>query len=432
MKKRLGIYIHIPFCSVKCDYCNFYSLAGRDELMPAYEAALVRHIGEHATLLDGFDIDTVYFGGGTPGYFGADRLGRILGAVRTTDASEHILPGAETAGERILRDAHTASGRVLPDAHTVSGRVLPDAHTALGRILSDAEITVEVNPGSASGAGLEKLRRAGFNRLSVGVQCADDRLLKLIGRRHTFADAEHTIRSARDAGFNNISVDVIYGLPEQSMDSWVETLDKAIALNAEHISCYGLKIEEGTRLYAQKDSPAVPSDETQADMYLYTVETLAQHGYTQYEISNFAREGYESKHNLKYWLGGSYLGFGPAAHSYIGKQRFSFITDVALYIEKVNSGVNVTDYSEDITASQGAAEYLMLRLRTTTGISPEEFGGLTGMSTESIEQMQELFAKYEANGLASKTNRRWRFTPKGFLVSNVLIGQLLDACCMDL
>ena len=377
MEKRVGIYVHIPFCASKCAYCNFYSLAGADKLIPAFHSAVMRHIKEYSPQLDGYLIDTVYFGGGTPSYYGASRLIAIFNTLKKC-----------------------------------------------GHVLLDAEVTAEVNPGSITREELVKLRRAGFNRLSIGVQCSDDKALKSLGRAHTFSDAEETVLDARQAGFDNISVDVIYGLPSQDKDSWAETIARATALKAEHISCYGLKIEEGTQLYIFKDSPFLPDDDVQADMYLYAVETLARFGYRQYEISNFARRGFESKHNIKYWLGDDYIGFGPGAHSYIDRCRYSFIEDVEKYIERVNLGQVVVEYREEMSDFENAGEYLMLRLRTMYGISEEEYYNIYRLKMDYI---LELLMKYETNGWAMNKDGRWRFTPKGFVLSNTLIGEILDA-----
>ena len=345
--------------------------------MPAFQSAVLRHIKEYAAQLDGYLIDTVYFGGGTPNYFGAGRLTSILNALK-----RH------------------------------------------GHVLLDAEVTAEINPGSIAKEDLLKLRRAGFNRLSIGVQCADDKTLKSLGRAHTFADSEETVKDARQAGFQNISIDIIYGLPSQNRDTWASTVARAVALKAEHISCYGLTIEEGTQLYLFKDSPFMPDDDAQADMYLYTVETLARYGYRQYEISNFARRGYESKHNMKYWLGDDYIGFGPGAHSYIGRCRYSFIEDIEKYIERVKKGQVVVEYSEEMSDFENAGEYLMLRLRTSLGISEEEYYDIYKLKMDNV---LELLRKYEANGWAMYKDGRWRFTPKGFMLSNTLIGEILDA-----
>jgi oxygen-independent coproporphyrinogen-3 oxidase len=283
--------------------------------------------------------------------------------------------------------------------------------------------TVEVNPATITKPEMQRLVRAGFNRISIGVQTSDDGLLKSLGRRHTFADAEETVKNAREAGFENISIDLIYGLPSQTRDAWAETLNRAAALKPDHISCYGLKIEEGSQLYIYKNSPFIPDDDAQADMYLYAVEALERFGFKQYEISNFARRGYESRHNLKYWLGDEYIGFGPGAHSYVGGKRYNFIADLERYIENVREGKTVVDLSEEITDFERASEYLMLRLRTTRGISEEEYYDIYPCS---MEKAVELFQTYEKHGWAQFNDGRWSFTPEGFLRSNTLIGQLLE------
>ncbi|MDR3278186.1 MAG: radical SAM family heme chaperone HemW [Oscillospiraceae bacterium] len=377
MEKTLGIYIHVPFCASKCAYCDFYSAAGSDGLMPGYDAALRRHIREYAPQLDGYLVDSVYFGGGTPSYYGAPRLISALNALK--------------------KHSH---------------------------ILLDAEITVEMNPDSASKGDLQLLRRAGVNRVSLGVQSASEKHLKNLGRRHTFAQAEEAVKNARAAGFRNISIDLMYGLPSQTRDDWAETLGRAAALKAEHISGYSLKLEEGTPLYIFKGTPFLPDDDQQADMYLYMVETLSRFGYRQYEISNFARRGFESRHNLKYWLGEEYLGFGPAAHSYIGGVRYSAASDTRRYIENIAAGNSVVEMEEEIAGFELAGEYLMLRLRTTHGISEQEYHAIYHCGMDYI---LELLRSYEKHGWAVCRDGRWRFTPQGFLLSNTLIGDLLDA-----
>ncbi|MDR2600697.1 MAG: radical SAM family heme chaperone HemW [Oscillospiraceae bacterium] len=380
MEKKVGIYVHIPFCKKKCAYCNFYSLSGYDggdTLMPAYKTAVLKHIEEYSAQLDGYLIDSVYFGGGTPSHFGASRLIEIL--------------------EKLKRNGH---------------------------VLLDSEITAEVNPGSITKEELVKLRRAGFNRLSIGVQCIDNSTLKNLGRTHTFADTEETFKFARQAGFKNLSLDIIYGLPSQDREAWAQTLGRVAGLKAEHISCYSLKIEEGTQLFDYKDSPFLPDADVQAGMYLYAVDILARFGYRQYEISNFARRGYESKHNMKYWLGEEYIGFGPAAHSYVGQCRYSFTEDVEGYIEQIGQGKRIVEHDEEMSDFENAGEYLMFRLRTTHGISEEEYYSIYRLKMDFV---LELLYKYEKQNLAVFNEGRWRFTPKGFLVSNKLIGELLDA-----
>ena len=345
--------------------------------MTAYHSAVLKHIEEYSAQLDGFVIDTVYFGGGTPSHFGAGRLVSIFNALK-----KH------------------------------------------GHVRLDSEVTAEINPGGITRDELVKLRRAGFNRLSIGVQCSSDVMLKNLGRTHSFANAEETVENARYAGFDNISADIIYGLPSQDKDGWAETIARTAALKAEHISCYGLKIEEGTQLHIFKDSPFLPDDDAQADMYLYAVEMLARFGYRQYEISNFSRRGYESKHNLKYWLGEEYIGFGPGAHSYVSRCRYSFIEDIEKYIDRVNSETVVVEYSEEMSDFENAGEYLMLRLRTTHGISEQEYYNIYRLKMDFV---LELLRKYEANGWAQFKDGRWRFTPNGFMLSTTLIGEILEA-----
>ncbi|MCL2820047.1 MAG: radical SAM family heme chaperone HemW [Oscillospiraceae bacterium] len=380
MEKKVGIYVHIPFCKNKCAYCNFYSIPeakGGYKLIDSYYKAVIKHIGEYAAQLDGYLIDTVYFGGGTPSYIGASRLIGILDALKNN-----------------------------------------------GHILLESEITAEVNPGSISKDDLARLRKAGFNRLSIGVQSSDDTTLDTIGRIHTFEDAEETFNDARQAGFDNLSVDIIFGLPSQDRETWAQTVQQVAGLKAEHISCYSLKIEEGTELFMFKDSPFLPSDDVQADMYLYAVEMLDRFGYKQYEISNFARRGFESKHNMKYWLGEEYIGFGPGAHSYVGQCRYSFTEDVSEYAEQVEMGKKILEHDEQMSDFENAGEYLMLRLRTTHGISEEEYYSIYRLKMDFV---LELLHKYEENGWAMYKDGRWRFTPMGFLLSNVLIGEMLEA-----
>ena len=266
--KPLGVYVHIPFCRSKCEYCDFYSLGGsRDKrLVDDYLQALALHIKETGALAQDYVVDTVYFGGGTPSFFGADNLRRIFAEI------QHRF-----------------------------------------RVDKDAEITFEANPDSVSTGLLRKLRSEGFNRMSLGVQNDNDEVLKKLGRPHTYEQARNAVQNARDCGFDNISLDLMYGLPNQTCEQWEQTLRHVLRLRPEHMSCYGLKVERGTPLWNYKEAVNLPSDDVQADMYLDAVRILQEAGIFQYEISNFARHGFESRHNLKYWLGGEYVGFGPAA-----------------------------------------------------------------------------------------------------------------------
>ena len=373
-KPALGLYIHIPFCKAKCAYCDFYSLAHSEEKMDAYTAALLRHLEEVAPRAAGMQVDTVYFGGGTPSYLGTARLIRIL--------------------------------------QTVQRRY---------DVTRDAEITLEANPDSAGDwRALRKLRRAGFNRLSLGVQSTDDELLRRIGRVHTYEQVQQAVTAARKAKLTNLSLDLIYGLPGQTMEDWQRTLAGAVALGPEHLSCYGLKLEEGTPLWQQRQALTLPDDDAQADMYLYTVAALSEAGYGQYEISNFARAGRESRHNLKYWRMQEYAGFGPGAHSDFGGVRYGYVRDLDAYI----AGRLVLAEAETDGTLARDFEYVMLSLRTAEGIDRRTF---ENRYRQRFEAMERLFVQYEQAGLAQRTEGGWRLTPRGFLVSNSIIVALQEA-----
>ena len=377
--KPLGIYVHIPFCKSKCQYCDFYSLGGPKEkqLTQDYTAALTRHIEETSIHATSYEVDTVYFGGGTPSYFGDDGLRRIL---------------AELDKRFVVR--------------------------------RDAEITLEANPDSIKESALERLRRAGFNRISIGIQTNNDEQLKAIGRPHTFQNAKDAVQAARSAGFENLSVDLIYGLPGQTRDQWAIALQEIIKLNPEHISCYGLRVEKGTPLYEYRDCANLPDDDAQADMYLYTCETLANFGWNQYEISNFAKPGFVSRHNMKYWTGGEYLGFGPSAASDFGGKRYTYQRSLRSYIDGILGGSSLLSECERIPLRERAGEYLMLRLRTALGVEAEEYHRLFRMDFEPLEN---FFRKLEAHHYAVKDGKRWRLTPEGFLISNQIIITLQEA-----
>lgn len=381
-KAPLGLYIHIPFCRQKCAYCDFYSLPRSEEKMDAYTAALLRHIEEVAPRTAAHRVDTVYFGGGTPSYLGPDRLTKLLRTLR----------------------------KRCPVAR-------------------DAEITLEANPDSACDVkALRALRRAGFNRISLGVQSADDGLLRAIGRIHTFAQVQEAVAAVRKAGFKNLSMDLIYGLPGQTMQQWEDTLAAVIALAPEHISCYGLKLEPGTPLYDRRDSERFPDDDAQADMYLYAVTVLAQNGYEQYEISNFAKPGFASRHNLKYWHMEEYAGFGPGAHSDFGGVRYAYTKDLEGYIRGVRDHAPMLSESDRIPPLDRDTEWVMLGLRTTAGLDPKAFERRFRRRFTCFLPFLDQCARA---GYAVEEDGRWHLTPRGFLVSNQIIGGMLDALAAD-
>ena len=377
--EKLGIYIHIPFCRSKCDYCDFYSLAGQEGRMDDYQRAVLAHLKESAFAAKGYVVDTVYFGGGTPSFYGAKRLRELLSAVKKNY-----------------------------------------------RVEKDAEVTLEANPDSVDLKSLKMLRKAGFNRISIGLQSACPAELRAVRRPHTVEQGDEAVAAARKAGFDNLSLDLIYGLPLQTVPSWWDTVEHALALEPDHLSCYGLKVEEGTPLAARvAKGERLLSDDSQASLYLWTVNRLSQAGYRQYEISNFARAGHASRHNLRYWLTQPYIGFGPGAHSDFGGRRCSWVRDLEGYIRGVLEGdVPLLDSQDLIPREERGSEYLMLRLRTAMGIEEWEYRGSYFMDFAPIEARLRDF---QAQGWAEKTPAgRWRLTPKGFLVSNQLIGDLLE------
>ena len=370
---RLGIYVHIPFCKSKCEYCDFYSIGGaRDRRMTDdYLQALADHIRESGRLAPNHLVDTVYFGGGTPSFFGAENL------------------------EKILDEIHRSF-----------------------RLSVEAEITVEANPDSVNVQGLKRMLRAGFNRLSLGVQSDDDAMLKRLGRPHNFEQARTAMQKARQVGFANISLDLMYGLPNQTRAGWQETVEHIARMRPEHVSCYALKVEEGTPLYEYKDAVNLPSDDVQADMYLDACEILRSYGFEHYEISNFAKRGFASKHNMKYWTGGEYLGFGPTAASDFDGKRFTAIRDLRGYVQGIAKHGSILSEVEHVPTRERAGEYVMLRLRTSEGISADEYERSYLMPFDTLGQAMERFRE---RGYAEFVKDRWRLTERGWLVSNQII-----------
>ena len=376
-KTPLGIYIHVPFCRSKCQDCDFYSLTTKDDrFWDGYLEAVCAHIQEAGPLAPNHVVDTIYFGGGTPSLLGADHLSAILTAIRKSfDVSDN------------------------------------------------AEITFEANPDSVNDRLLKRLRSEGFNRVSLGIQCDNDDILQRLGRPHSYAQAEEAVKRIRKRGFRNISVDLMYGLPGQQLEDWENTLRHVLSLKPEHISCYGLKVEEGTPLYEYQQYCNLADDDVQADMYLSAVKILKKHGYRQYEISNFCKRGHVSRHNLKYWQGGEYLGFGPDASSDFGGRRFAIVRDLEAYIEGIENGGMVLREVQDVAPRERAGEYLMMRLRTVAGLEPEEY---EKQYLLPFEPLRNALLVYKERGLAEETfDGRWHLTPNGFLLSNTIISDLL-------
>ncbi len=378
MNGTLGVYFHIPFCRSKCAYCDFCSTSRWDDkLMDAYLEALIRQLGDFFLPGGKYTVDTVYIGGGTPSVFGGKRLAKLLKAL--------------------------------------------DKKVSLTRT---CEITVEVNPESADKGLFKQLKAAGVNRISMGVQTADDSQLKRIGRIHDFAKAREAVALCKQYCTENLSLDLIYGLPGQTMDSWLQSVEAICALQPRHISAYALKLEEGTPLW--REDPVLPDDDTQADMYLAAVEKLARLGYAQYEISNFAQKGYHSRHNSRYWDLSDYLGFGCAAHSFYGGKRFSFTADIQAYIRGMHGNAPIVEEADELAFDDRVGEYIMLALRTTAGIDENAF---YSRWKREFAPFAARLSPYVQTGHVRCDAGRWHLTPQGFLVSNAIIGDVLDAIC---
>lgn len=368
----MELYLHIPFCVRKCHYCDFLSFPTDGAATDAYLQALLRDVREASALYGNEPVRSVYFGGGTPSLLPADALPGLLAAVR--------------------------SGFSLRE---------------------DCEITVECNPGTLSEEKLSAYRLAGINRLSIGVQSAQDAELRRLGRIHTWRDALDAFDMARRAGFRNLSADVMAALPGQTLSDYEETLKRVIALSPEHISAYDLIVEEGTRFaqWYEEQPEAFPDEETSCRMYRRTVELLAEAGYRQYEISNYAKPGYESRHNYGYWSNEPYLGLGLGASSYVPPRRFRNTSDPEQYLRASRIEEEVV-----LTEQEQREEFFFLGLRRTAGICREEFAArFPGANFSPYERTLLRFAE---RGLVTCRDGRFALTVDGMLVSNAIFAEL--------
>ncbi|HSR10656.1 MAG TPA: radical SAM family heme chaperone HemW [Thermodesulfobacteriota bacterium] len=370
MMKTPGLYIHIPFCRTKCPYCNFYSTTGAGKI-PDFLSAVTAEMELVKKQWSAFD--TVYVGGGTPSLLAPSQVEELLSAVRT---SFSILPGAE--------------------------------------------ITFEANPGDIDARYLGALREIGINRLNIGVQSFDDGVLKFLGRRHSAAQALSSIESARAAGFENLGLDLIFGVPGQSLRGWMDDLARAAAFAPEHLSCYQLTFEQGTPLDAARlrgEFPVHPDDEL-LPFFMATSEKLERSGYSHYEISNFAREGRASMHNRKYWDHTPYLGLGPSAHSFSGNRRSWNVLRVDAYISALGRGSLPVEDGETLSPEQLRFEALFLGLRTKRGIDLEDFRLRHGC--DLLNSNGERISFLSSRGFLNIENGRLYPTRAGMSVADTL------------
>lgn len=371
MTNNLGLYIHFPFCRKKCLYCDFYSVE-KTELQKSYISALARQI---ESLETDKTVDTVYFGGGTPSLMDAADVDALLGVI--------------------AKRFHVSR---------------------------DCEISLEANPNSLDYDKLSGYRRAGVNRVSIGMQSAHDSELARLGRLHRHTDTVRAAEAARQAGFDNLSLDLIYGLPEQSLSDWRQSLSAAAELSPEHISFYCLTLEEDAPLLAKDYS--YPDDDASRAMYEYALGFLRDCGYERYEISNAAKPGYNCRHNEKYWDLSEYYGFGPSAHSYYGGRRFSVANDLPRYL-KAGSFRSLTVDAGLSRERDIAEEYIMLSLRTSAGLS---FGRMSelGVNEKRFPVIREALEAVTDAGCARPTADGYTLTDNALFVSNTVIVQVLS------
>ncbi len=363
-----GVYLHIPFCKSRCSYCDFATDVYRSkDGVERYVNALIHEIRNSKSEIRN-SADTIYFGGGTPSLLGPEQVARILDAVH---AEFHVAP--------------------------------------------NAEVTMEMNPATVTAETLAAYRGLGINRASFGVQTFNDRDLKLLARGHDANDARQTFRLLRDTGFENISFDLIAGLPDQTMSDWERNLDEALRMQPEHLSLYLLEIHQGTPLAEQLRSGRrpMPDEDLAAEMYELMLDKTGAAGYEQYEISNFAKPGFESRHNTKYWRLEPVYGFGVSAHSFDGSQRYSNGRDTAAYVRQIEEFSSAEVTRERIDS---ASEFIFLGLRLNAGVSFEDYRTLYG--SEIREKYAAELRDLQENELVEISGDRLRLTRKGMLFSN--------------
>lgn len=366
------LYLHFPFCRKKCGYCDFYSICSLD-MIDDYISRMIDDIRQYSEYISGRKISSVYLGGGTPSIMGEYNARRLFDALNM-----HF------------------------------------------DISDDAEISFEVNPESTDHPLIKALKECGVNRISMGVQSASDDELSLIGRIHDFSAAREKYQIIRECGIENINLDLMYGLPGQSLEAWQDNLEKITSLSPEHISFYALTLSENVPLYSEREN--IPNDDILRKMYLYASGFLSEKGYSHYEISNAAKPGCESRHNLGYWQRKEYLGIGASAHSFIGNKRFSMASDAGKYISE-NIRKNIICDEENLSEEDEFTEFIFLSLRTDRGIDLEYAKNIFG--SEKEERIRKVLSEISEHSLAEKTARGYRLTPEGFFVSDSIIMKII-------
>ena len=371
LEQPLGLYLHVPFCQKRCIYCDFATFTGQEQQMPAYVAAVEREVERRAGALGRPPAQTVFFGGGTPSLLPPELLERLLAALH-----RHF---------------------------TLDPR---------------AEITLEANPGTVDEARLHAYRALGINRISFGVQSLNDRKLRLLGRLHSADEALDAFALARRSGFDNVSGDLIYALPGQSMADWRDTLLRLLALDLPHLSLYALTPEEGTPLWRalERGTLKLPASDRAAAMYEWARETLASSGYRHYEISNWARPGWESRHNMAYWVQTPYLGFGVAAHGYFAGERRGNVRGLGAYLRRIGSGRDPAATVEPIDVARARSDGMIFGLRVIDGIERAIFR--RQHDADPLDLWPQEIARLQEQGLLAVTPERIALTPRAHLLGN--------------
>lgn len=377
--RELSLYVHIPFCVRKCLYCDFlsFSVADKREKINSYVNLLAEEIGMWKEACKDRTVVSIFFGGGTPSLLEGDEMELLMEQIRESFV-----------------------------------------------LTKDAEITMEMNPGTVSRESLIAYRRAGINRVSIGLQSARDEELKAIGRIHTYAEFQECFAWARQAGFENINIDLMAALPGQDIASYRSTLEKAVALSPEHISSYSLILEEGTFLYDRQDDYRFPTEDEEREMYDLTEEILQNAGYHRYEISNYAKAGYECRHNKVYWQRGDYLGLGLGASSLMDNRRWKNFSDVEEYRRYVEDRETLGGLSvQTLTVQEQMEEFMFLGLRLTNGVSAREFAACFGTELESV--YGEVLKRHYRQKTMQKNGDRICLTKRGMDVSNYVMADFL-------
>lgn len=384
MKKRnLELYLHIPFCVRKCNYCDFFSASGTQEEQAAYVSAIIQEIQSYQELSEEYEVQTIFLGGGTPSLLTPEQIEQIFNAIY----------------------------------HTFS-------------VNENAEITMEMNPGTVDIEKLHAMKAAGVNRLSIGLQSAQDEELKMLGRIHTYEEFLETWKLTEKAGFENRNIDLMSALPGQTIESYEDTLSKVLALEPEHVSAYSLILEEGTVFYdwyekgkLDRGAWKLPSEEEEYAMGELTIQRLAEAGMHRYEISNYAKPGKECRHNLGYWDRTEYLGIGAGSSSLIKGERFDHIRDRKAYIEKIRNGESILIDREILSVESQMEEFMYLGLRKVKGVSRTDFQNYFGKNVNDV--YGKVLDKLEEEKLLEYEDDRIRLTHRGMDVSNCVLAEFL-------